>query len=478
MKLTTSLFLFLPVLLLFSAPPLFAGDMRELAIQASKIKEKMFLQAAEEKRKAEQIARQNQARIKKDRAALTGAVTRLKEQNLHLKQDIKKLKAKQVTLDREEKQLSTKLAETSGVIRELVGAIRVSSRDIDTLLAESNSPPPYSKHGVSTGSLATTDSFPGMNEIRSLAETLFAVIANSGEVSIRRGEIVNRKGEAAEADILLLGPFTAIYRLGEEIGFLNYTAKSDTYYALTHLPKRRAQKTIKKYMAGKSDTVTMDISRGAALRRLTHQLSLLEQIPKGGPITWPILIIFAVGILIIFERLLFLFRIRVSGDDIIKNIEDSAAGNTWQNAIVLLEKIREKPMARVLEAGLLSRNESREDLENSLQEAILKEIPSMERFLSTLGMLAAIAPLLGLLGTVTGMIATFHIITLYGTGDPRLMSGGISEALVTTMLGLSVAIPLMLAQTLLSRSVDRHIGELEEKAVTLVNIILKYRRAE
>jgi len=99
----------------------------------------------------------------------------------------------------------------------------------------------------------------------------------------------------------------------------------------------------------------------------------------------------------------------------------------------------------------------------------------MERYLSTLGMLAAIAPLLGLLGTVTGMIDTFHVITQHGTGDPRMMSGGISVALVTTMLGLSVAIPIMLAHTLLSRAVDNMIGQMEEKAVALVNIVHKNR---
>ncbi len=90
-------------------------------------------------------------------------------------------------------------------------------------------------------------------------------------------------------------------------------------------------------------------------------------------------------------------------------------------------------------------------------------------------MLAAISPLLGLLGTVTGMIDTFHVITLHGTSDPKLMSGGISEALVTTMLGLGVAIPLMLAQTLLNRSIEKEIGTMEEKAVALVNIIHKSR---
>ncbi len=98
-------------------------------------------------------------------------------------------------------------------------------------------------------------------------------------------------------------------------------------------------------------------------------------------------------------------------------------------------------------------------------------MPRLDKFLSSLGMLAAIAPLLGLLGTVTGMINTFHVITYFGAGDPRMMSGGISEALITTMLGLSVAIPVMLCHTLLTRKVETMIARMEEKSVTLVNII-------
>ena len=88
-----------------------------------------------------------------------------------------------------------------------------------------------------------------------------------------------------------------------------------------------------------------------------------------------------------------------------------------------------------------------------------------------------IAPLLGLLGTVTGMINTFHVITFYGTGDPRMMSGGISEALVTTMLGLSVAIPIMLSHTLLTRRIETVIVQMEEKAIAFVNTVFKLRNS-
>jgi biopolymer transport protein ExbB len=106
-----------------------------------------------------------------------------------------------------------------------------------------------------------------------------------------------------------------------------------------------------------------------------------------------------------------------------------------------------------------------------LQEAILKELPRLERFLPMLNIMGAVAPLLGLLGTVTGMIGTFRVITLYGTGDPRVMSGGISEALVTTMFGLAVAIPIMLIHTFLNRRIEHVVGDMEEKAVALTNII-------
>jgi biopolymer transport protein ExbB len=470
-----NIFLLLSLSIFLFPAPLLGKDMRELEIQARETREKMIRLATEEKQKAQKLFGENQKKILKDKKTLSRAIENLKKKNSDLQTAINTLDRKNTALSSEEKKLAKQLEQTSAMVRELVGAIRISSRDIDSLLKKSNAPPPEEKHPASFDPEPIGTGFPGMEDIRAMVETLFMIIATSSEVTLERHQIVNREGKTKKADLLLLGPFTALYRLGEEVGFLNYSPKSGTYYALSHLPKYRTQKLIKHYLAGESDTVTVDISRGGALRRLTHELSLWEQIPRGGPIIWPILAILFTGILIISERIIFLLRIRSNGDNLIESIEKSAAARDWHHCLEIMGREKKKPMGRVLEAGILFRAGQREELENSLQEAILKEIPAMERFLSTLGMIAAIAPLLGLLGTVTGMIDTFHIITLYGTGDPRLMSGGISEALVTTMLGLSVAIPLMLAQTLLSRSVDRHIGELEEKGITLVNIIQKYR---
>jgi biopolymer transport protein ExbB len=103
----------------------------------------------------------------------------------------------------------------------------------------------------------------------------------------------------------------------------------------------------------------------------------------------------------------------------------------------------------------------------------LKEMPRLERFLPTLGVLAAIAPLLGLLGTVTGMINTFQVITAVGTGDPRMMSGGISEALLTTQFGLTVAIPIMIIHHFLERRVDKIVGDMEEKGTAFAVTMIK-----
>jgi biopolymer transport protein ExbB len=126
------------------------------------------------------------------------------------------------------------------------------------------------------------------------------------------------------------------------------------------------------------------------------------------------------------------------------------------------------PTCRVLSHVILHSGGTLVSMEKGLQEAILQELPKLERFLPTMSILAAVAPLLGLLGTVTGMIDTFRVITVFGAGDPRMMSGGISEALITTQLGLAVAVPLTLIHHFLERKVDRIVADMEEKGTTLV----------
>jgi biopolymer transport protein ExbB len=128
----------------------------------------------------------------------------------------------------------------------------------------------------------------------------------------------------------------------------------------------------------------------------------------------------------------------------------------------------DNPLGRIMQAYEQNRGMSVENLQLKLDDAILKELPSLERGLSTIKVLAAISPMMGLLGTVTGMIETFQAITLFGTGDPKMMAGGISQALITTVLGLVAAIPLILLHSIASGRSKAVIEVLEEQSAGII----------
>lgn len=452
-----------------------AQDMREVNLEAEAEKLKLFEQAAREKEQAQQQAAESRAVILRDRTQLEQAITAIGKKKKAIEKKIEKLQQERKRVAQEETAVQGELAQTNQMVNELVGFVRITGKDVEGLYNENLQAALQSDQPTFLQVLGDDSRFPGMDSIAMLTDLLFDQVEKMAEVKRLVGSIVGRNGSVVEAEILVVGPFCAAYRIGDEVGFLRYSSKSRTLYALTKLPPKRMQKQINQYMDGEKESVIMDIGRGAALQQLSHSLSLWEQVEEGGPVVWPIVAIFFFGLLIVVERIIFLLRKHLNSDGFMKDLTKAAELANWKQCETFCDRYQKKPVARVISAGIQCRKLGREEMENVLQEAILREIPPMERFLSTLGMLAAIAPLLGLLGTVTGMIDTFHIITLHGTSDPRLMSGGISEALVTTMLGLGVAIPLMLAQTLLNRSVEKEIGTMEEKAVALVNIIDKSR---
>lgn len=466
-------FIFL-ILLCLNPGVIQAEDMRVVEQEARQTREALAEKARKELEAAQEEAARSRARILSDRTALEQAIAELEADRDRLSGEVDLLQKHMDQLIKEEEKVTGKLEETDGMIRELVGMIRINARDIDALINQNPQSGPLGHSASFLSAVAENSRFPDMDDVWAMADALFAQIRRTGEVTLLQSRMIDRSGRETEADILLIGPFTAAYRLEGESGFLNHAQASGTLYALSRPPGARMQKQLHHYMEGESEAVPMDISRGGALRQLTHQVSFLEQIGRGGPIVWPILAILALGLLIVIERTVFLVRSHHRGPGPMTTLRTRSAAGDW-SACIQACQAENKPVARVLAAGLEARKLSREDMENVLQEALLKEIPRLERFLSTLGMLAAIAPLLGLLGTVTGMINVFHVITLQGTSDPRLMSGGISEALVTTMLGLSVAIPLMLLHNILNRSVDRLVGDMEEQSVSLVNMIHKQR---
>ena len=469
----------LPLLLLLLVANFAMGgqDMRELQVEALQVLQSLQQKAIAEEDTARQEAAHSRDQISGDRDSLLQAVLLLETEVGVLNKSVVSLETEEKMLTEQETALIEKAAAIDSVVRELIGVIRMNAKDIESYILGNLQTALTDTNTDFLQAIASQGQFPGIADITKMNEAIRQQIPDAGAVRMVRGSIVDRSGNSTEADILVLGNFTAAYRLGDEVGFLNYSPAGRKLFALSHLPSGSQQKQLRRYMAGKSEAVPMDISRGGALSQLTHSLNLWQQITKGGPLAWPILVILALSILIIIERIIFLFTNRIDADGFTKKIEIMAAQQNWQACKEECAKLIGKPVARIVSAGLACHQLQREVMENALQEAILREVPPMERFLSTLGMLAAIAPLLGLLGTVTGMIDTFQVITQHGTGDPRMMSGGISVALVTTMLGLSVAIPIMLGHTLISRAVDNRIAQMEEKAVAILNIVQKNRNA-
>jgi biopolymer transport protein ExbB len=195
-----------------------------------------------------------------------------------------------------------------------------------------------------------------------------------------------------------------------------------------------------------------------------------EIIKAGGPLMWPILICSIAAAAIILERLWTLQQKRVLPreltDQVWKWIEN---GQVSDKLIYALGQ--NSALGKVLAEGLSNRFRPREVIEQRLQNAGRHVVHELERFLNTLGTIASVTPLLGLLGTVTGIIKAFNAISLQGTGDPRILSGGIAEALITTAAGLTVAIPALLAFRYLRGRVDGIVVQMEKEAMKLVEAI-------
>jgi biopolymer transport protein ExbB len=194
-----------------------------------------------------------------------------------------------------------------------------------------------------------------------------------------------------------------------------------------------------------------------------------ELVRAGGPFMAPIILcsIAAVGILL--ERLWTLQRKRVLPDELIKKLSSFAEGSQQVSPKIIEALEKNSPLGRVLAAALANRDRGREIMMERVQDTGRHVVHELERFLNTLGTIASISPLLGLLGTVTGIIRAFNAVMLGGMGDPRLLAGGISEALITTAGGLAVAIPSFIAFRYLRGKVERIVIEMEKIAVTFAD---------
>ena len=197
---------------------------------------------------------------------------------------------------------------------------------------------------------------------------------------------------------------------------------------------------------------------------------MLELVKAGGWLMLPILICSVLALAIIIQRFYTLRRSRVIPDGALQAVyRQYKAGNLTSEYI---NSLREKsPLEQILAAALINRNQPRAVMKEAIEEEGRQIVHGLEYFLGALATIAAISPLLGLLGTVLGMIDVFAAIVTAGVGNPGVLAGGISKALITTAAGLSVAIPALIFHEILSSRVDQLILDMEDKAVQMVDVL-------
>ena len=216
-------------------------------------------------------------------------------------------------------------------------------------------------------------------------------------------------------------------------------------------------------------SVPVDVTQGAALKLRQTQETAAEHIRKGGVVMVPLLLLAVVCAALAVYKSASLMRVTTAGaEGAIVHILASLREGKTEEAMSRANALG-RPLGPVIHEGIEHRDAPKEHIEEIMYERILAQVPALEKLLAPLAVCASAAPLLGLLGTVTGMIHTFKLITVFGTGDARVLSSGISEALITTEVGLMIAIPALLVHAYLSRRVRKAIAATQQAAVGFVN---------
>ena len=363
------------------------------------------------------------------------------------------LKSEYDRLERELAELTTVLQERMGNLGELFGIVRQASGDIQAALGDSMVSAQRPGRGVFLSELAQRKALPNVQELRTVWSRMVTEIAESGKVVKFNTTVERANGAREDLEVVRVGVFNAV----SDGKFLDWNSAKSTenLIELARQPAARYRSMASDLQAaapGQATAMAVDFTRGQILRAVVQSKTPVERIKEdGGPVGYVIISVGIFGLLLCLWKAFVLYT---TGARMRKQLKSETSTNN--------------PLGRVMSIYSDNPEIDIETLELKLDEAILRESAPLETGLSFIKVLYVVAPLLGLLGTVVGMIATFQMITLFGTGDPRMMAGGISTALVTTVLGLVVAIPLTLFHAFLQGKSKALIQVLEEQAAGIV----------
>lgn len=403
------------------------------------VKDSATLRSDEDKKRLADFNKSKQRQEK----LLADAKWLLKVQSNREKKLTKQFEDNDSRLSDLEEQLNLKI----GTLGELFGVVRQLSGDAKSTYSQSLTNLEFPSRVEFLGNLAERKELPQVAELEQLWFELLNEMNASGMVSKFSSEVLDTSGDSAVYDIVRIGQFNAI----ADSNYLRFIPEEQSLEFLSKNPdgSRSSLRQLSNFNDGDYVEFAIDPTRGSLLNLILQNPSVVERINQGGIPGYIILIILASGLILGGLRFTFLYN---SQKTLIQELESG--------------KFNEGSPLKDIDDVLKQKDKLDQDQLETKIEAILSRIgPLYEKSITTIKLLAAVAPLLGLLGTVIGMIGTFQAITLFGTGDPKLMADGISQALVTTMLGLIAAVPLLFVHNQLDTRSREIIQIIEEEAI-------------
>jgi len=351
-------------------------------------------------------------------------------------------------------QRSIELDNATGTLGEMFGVTRAAAADAYGQIATSIVSSEFAGRGKALDVIANSKKIPELEQLEELWIALQTEMTQSGKVSQFSSEVTSLDGSTSTETITRIGTFNLV----SADGFLNYNDEVGQVQPLAKQPAGYITGTASDFFTETSGhhPLYIDPSRGGILALETRKKVLMEFYHEGGTVGYAITVLLALGFIIALERMIVLSTIssRIKSQE--KNLEQPNENN---------------PLGRLIKIYHENKSVDAETLELKLDEGILRETPKIDRGINLIKMFAAIAPLMGLLGTVIGMIMTFQTITLFGTGDPKIMAGDISLALVTTALGLICALPLILIHSVVAGKSKSVLQKLDEQSAGLIAAI-------
>lgn len=417
-----------------------ANDLNKLLeqVKADRLSEAKL----DKKREAEFTA----ARADKQ-ALLNKAKAQLKAERDRNDRLTKEYAQNEIKLAEKEVELET----AQGTLGEMFGVSRAAAATAYGQIATSIVSAEYPGRGDKLNAIANAKEIPELAQLEELWFALQTEMTQSGEISQFTAEVTALDGTKSTESITRIGTFNLV----SANGFMNYNDEVGQIQPLAKQPAGFINDTASDFFGESSGyhPLYLDPSRGAILTLETRKKTLEEFYHQGKEVGYGITVLLVLGLLIALERFIVLSSVSSKMNAQQKNMDQPNENN---------------PLGRLLKVYHENKGADAETLELKLDEAILRETPTIDRGINLIKMFAAIAPLMGLLGTVIGMIMTFQTITLFGTGDPKIMAGNISLALVTTALGLIAALPLILVHSIVAGRSKAVLHKLDEQSAGLI----------